>query len=89
MGILGTAQMEAWYQKLLLSLNIIGPEEMKFLLAFSPAPFKTIWVHTVSTCFCPSANLQSKHWGKCVLGEDRLTCPLEVNGMDPEGFGEV
>lgn len=40
MGILGTAQMEAWYQKLLLSLNIIGPKEMKFLLAFPPPPLK-------------------------------------------------
>lgn len=36
MGILGTAQMEAWYKKLLLSLNIISPKELKFLLGSSP-----------------------------------------------------
>lgn len=37
MGILGAAQMEAWYQKLLLSLNIIGLKELKFLLG-PPTP---------------------------------------------------
>ena len=40
MGILGTAQMEAWYQKLLLSLNVTGPQELKFLFDFPPTPLK-------------------------------------------------
>lgn len=40
MGILGTAQMEAWYKKLLFPLNIISPKELKFLLGFFPPTLK-------------------------------------------------
>lgn len=86
MGILGTAQMEAWYIKLLLPLNIISPKELKFLLGFSSPTSKQYMCKEFPLGFVPrlTCSLNRGKWG---LGEDWLTSSL--NGMDTEGSGEV